>query len=127
MEARLPRNVAVMYRDWRGEWQLPPLNGVAAAPLLQDDGTIKSTAGYDVASGMWCENVPNLTGLVPDRPTRHEAEIAFRLIRGMFSTLTRSGAPFVHEGHWLWAAHIAGLATLRFETSIFYQHFDRAI
>ena len=37
---RLPRAFAVMYLDWRGQWHLPPLNGVASAPLLQDDGTI---------------------------------------------------------------------------------------
>ena len=71
-DARLPRSFAVMYLDWRGEWRLPPLNGIATAPLLQDDGTINSTEGYDSASGMWCENVPDLTALVPERPTKDE-------------------------------------------------------
>jgi len=28
--ARLPRPLAVMYLDWRGEWKLPPFNGIAA-------------------------------------------------------------------------------------------------
>ena len=65
VNARLPRSLAVMYLDWRGEWRLPPLNGIASAPLLQDDGTINSTQGYDLTTGMWCENVPDLTGLVP--------------------------------------------------------------
>src|SRR5262249_54511583 len=64
-DARLPRSFAVMYLDWRGEWRLPALNGIATAPLLQDNGTIKSTEGYDSASGMWCENVLDLTALVP--------------------------------------------------------------
>ena len=59
-----------MYLDWRGEWQLRPLNVITTAPLLQDDGTIKSTEGYDPDSGMWCENVPDLTGLVPDQPDK---------------------------------------------------------
>jgi len=31
----LPRSFAVMYLDWRGEWRLPTLNGIATAPLLQ--------------------------------------------------------------------------------------------
>ena len=62
VNARLPRSLAVMYLDWRGEWRLPPLNGIASAPLLQDDGTVRSAAGYDPTSGMWCENVPKLTG-----------------------------------------------------------------
>ena len=51
VNARLPRSLAVMYLDWRGEWRLPPLNGIASAPLLQDDGTINSTQGYDLDDG----------------------------------------------------------------------------
>ena len=42
---------ALMYLEWWGEWQLPPLNGIASAPLLQDDGTINSTEGYDAGFG----------------------------------------------------------------------------
>jgi hypothetical protein len=83
---RLPRQFAAMYLDWRGEWRLPPLNGITAAPLLQDDGTIVSTEGYDSASGMWCENVPDLTGRVPERPTCEDAEAALHLIRETFKT-----------------------------------------
>ena len=86
VDARLPRSLAVMYLDWRGEWRLPPLNGIASAPLLQDDGTINSTQGYDLATGMWCENVPDLTGLVPERPTKDDAAAALRLIRETFKT-----------------------------------------
>jgi hypothetical protein len=85
-DARLPRSFAVMYLDWRGQWQLPPLNGIATAPLLQDDGAINDTEGYDSASGMWCENVPDLTTLVPERPTRNDAASALRLIRNTFKT-----------------------------------------
>src|SRR5439155_10335067 len=85
-DARLPRSFSVMYLDWRGEWELPPLNGLATAPLLQNDGTIKSAEGYDSASGMWCENVPNVTGLVSDRPKKEEAAAALRLIRSTFKT-----------------------------------------
>jgi hypothetical protein len=62
------------------------LNGVASAPLLRDDGSINSTGGYDPISGMWCEDVPDLTGLVPQRPTSGEAETALQLIRETFRT-----------------------------------------
>ena len=79
VNARLPRSLAVMYLDWRGEWRLPPLNGIASAPLLQDDGTINSTQGYDLTTGMWCENVPDLTGLVPECPTKDDAAVALLL------------------------------------------------
>jgi hypothetical protein len=73
VNARLPRSFAVMYLDWRGEWRLAPLNGIASAPLLQDDGTVNSAEGHDPISGMWCENLPNLAGLVSTRPTKDDA------------------------------------------------------
>ena len=86
VDVGLPPSIALMYLDWRGEWRLPPLNGIASAPLLLDDGTITSMEGYDPASGMWCEDVPDLTGLVPERPARDEAEAALRRIRDTFKT-----------------------------------------
>ena len=86
VDVGLPPWFALMYLEWWGEWQLPALNGIASAPLLQDDGTINSTEGYDPASGMWCENVPDLTGRVPEQPTRDEAEAALQLIRRTFRT-----------------------------------------
>jgi hypothetical protein len=82
--ARIPRNLAVMYLEWRGEWRLPPLNGIASAPMLKNDGTIHSAKGYDPASGMWRENVPDLTALIPEQPTWEEAAAALRLIRETF-------------------------------------------
>lgn len=54
VDARLPRSFAVMYLDWRGEWRLAPLNGIASSPMLYADGSINSREGYDPASGMWC-------------------------------------------------------------------------
>ena len=84
--ARLPRSFAVMYLDWHGEWRLPLFNGVAAAPLLQTDGTIRSTDGYDPASGFWCEKVPDLTRLVPERPSKEDAAAALHLVRETFKT-----------------------------------------
>ena len=59
-KTRLPRYLAVTYLDWRGDWNLPVLNGIASAPLLSDDGVIHSAKGYDVRTGMYCENVPDL-------------------------------------------------------------------
>jgi len=86
VDARLPHSVAVMYLDWRGEWKLPPLNGIASSPLLRNDGTINSTEGYDAPSGMWCENVPDITWQVAERPTRCDAEAALQVIRETFKT-----------------------------------------
>jgi hypothetical protein len=85
-DVRLPRQFATMYLEWRGEWKLRPLNGIATAPLLHKDGTIGSAQGYDPQTGMWCEKIPDLTGLVPDRPTQQEAKAALKLIRETFKT-----------------------------------------
>jgi hypothetical protein len=85
VNARLPRSFAVMYLDWRGEWRLAPLNGIASAPLLQDDGTVNSAEGHDPVSRMWCENLPNLAGLV-SRPTKDDAAAALQLVRETFKT-----------------------------------------
>jgi hypothetical protein len=96
-DARLPRSFAVMYLDWRGEWRLPPLNGIATAPLLQDDGTIQSAEGYHSASGMWCENVPDLRALVPERATKADAASALRLIRETFKTFCFADAETIDD------------------------------
>jgi hypothetical protein len=95
--ARLPRQFAVMYLDWRGEWKLPQLNGIATAPLLHEDGTIKSGEGYDPNSGMWCERVPDLTGLVPGQPTKVDAVTALRLVRNTFKTFCFADAHMIDD------------------------------
>jgi len=97
VNVRLPRQLAVMYLDWRGEWRLPPLNGIGSAPLLRDDGTIQNAQGYDRASGMWCENVPDMTELVPEQPTRDDATAALQLIRETFKTFCFADADTVDE------------------------------
>jgi hypothetical protein len=96
-DARLPRPFAVMYLDWRGEWRLPALNGIATAPLLQDDGAIQSAKGYDSASAMWCENVPDLSALIPERPTKADAVAALRLIRETFKTFCFADAEMIDD------------------------------
>ncbi len=95
--ARLPRNLAVMYLEWRGEWNLPPLNGIASAPMLSDDGTIHSAAGYDPETGMWRENVPDLSGLIPECPTKAEAAAALRLVRETFKTFCFADAETTYD------------------------------
>ncbi|MGC1357540.1 MAG: hypothetical protein WA851_17460, partial [Xanthobacteraceae bacterium] len=97
VDARLPRSLAVMYLDWRGKWDLPVLNGIASVPLLQDDGGIKSGDGYDSASGMWCENVPDLAELVPEQPTKDDARAALALIRDAFKTFCFADAVTVYD------------------------------
>ena len=93
----LPRKFAVMYLEMRGDWHLPPLNGITTAPLLRHDGTIISSKGYDPASGMWCEKVPDLAGQVPERPSKEEAAAALRSIRDAFKTFCFADAQTVPD------------------------------
>jgi hypothetical protein len=67
----LPDRLARMYLDMTGDWHLRPLAGISPAPVLE-------------ATGLYCSS-PSLLGL-PDRPTRAEAESAFRLLRETFRT-----------------------------------------
>lgn len=85
-DARLPRSFAVMYLDCVGEWQLPPLNGIASSPLLREDGDIYAVPGYDPVSGMWVEDIPDLAGRIPASPTRADAERALSVVRDHFRT-----------------------------------------
>jgi hypothetical protein len=97
VDARLPRDVAVMYLDWRGKWNLPPMNGVASAPMLHQDGTISSAEGYDILTGMWLEDVPDMTSLVPERPTEEEARSALLVLRRMFKTFCFADAETIQD------------------------------
>ena len=97
VDVPLSYSLANIYLDWQGEWHLPPLNGIATTPLLQECGAVSSTSGYDAASGMWCETVPDVTGLIPLRPTEEEAEAALRLIRDTFKTFCFADAETVDD------------------------------
>ena len=105
VDTRLPRDIATMYLDWRGEWKLPALNGIASAPMLKDDGTILATAGYDQVSGMWCDDLPALGGQVPEMPTKEEAVAALALLRQTFRTFCFADAETVLD-------HDAGVAVV---------------
>jgi hypothetical protein len=86
----LPERVAKLYLDAREAWRLRPLDGVTTAPLLADDGTIRTADGYDAATRLWCETVPTVA--VPDAPSRAEAEAALRLLRHHFRTFAFADA-----------------------------------
>jgi hypothetical protein len=97
VDAGLPRPIAAMYLDWQGEWRLPPLNGIATTPLLKDDGAIQRVDGYDPASGIFCENLPELAGLVPDQPRMEDALGALSMIRAVFATFCFADAAMTND------------------------------
>jgi hypothetical protein len=82
----LPDRVARLYLAMTDAWSLPPLRGIAYAPILATDGTTLTTEGYDPATGLWCGAVPDLSGLLPERPSRKQAARALVTLRKMFST-----------------------------------------
>jgi hypothetical protein len=94
----LPPAIARMYLDWEGEWDLPPFNGVTTAPLLMTDGSIRTAKGYDAATGLWCEKIPDVAGLVPARPSEAEAKAALALVRDAFKTFCFADAPMIAKG-----------------------------
>lgn len=98
VNAALPKGVALMYLDMRGEWNLPPLNGIASAPLLDEAGTIHAHEGYDTRTGMWCERVPpGLDAAVPTKPTRAEAAAALLVLRRLLRTFAFADASTTRE------------------------------
>ena len=98
VDAALPHQIAVMYQDWR-DWGLPPLNGIAAAPLLGEDGSIRTARGYDPGTGMWCEeSMPDVAGLVPRKPDKDAAAKALLAIRNQFRTFCFADAVMMSQG-----------------------------
>lgn len=93
--ATLPERVAALYLDMVGEWKLPPLVVISTAPILADDGSIRSAEGYDKETGIYCCNVPELE--IPERPTRAEAVASLLTLRQTFRTFPFSDAVRKHD------------------------------
>jgi hypothetical protein len=92
----LPERVANLALDHRNAWRgLPLLEGITSAPLLSDDGTIRTANGYDRATGFFCFSAPVVS--VPERPTRAQAEASFRRLRGHLRTFAFADAARVRE------------------------------
>jgi hypothetical protein len=91
----LPVRVATLYLDRRDRLGLRPLDGIACAPLLHDDGSIRTAEGYDAESRLWCERVPFVTA--PDAPTEADAKAALLHLRMTFRTFCFADAPRVTD------------------------------
>ena len=91
----LPERVARLYLDRNDRWGLRPLDGIALAPLLAEDGSIRMVDGYDAATRLWCQRMPNLQ--VPVNPTKSDAEASLLLLRHMFKTFAFADAIKVYE------------------------------
>lgn len=89
--ATLPERVAKLYLAGRGSWGLPPLDGIASAPLLSEDGSLRVADGYDPTTRMWCERMPVVDGL-PDAPSRDDAAAALWRLRSFLRTFAFADA-----------------------------------
>ena len=96
--AALPDAIATKYLDYR-DWGLPPLAGITSAPLLAEDGSIRTALGYDILTGMWCENIPDVADLVPAKPTKDDAARALAVIRETFQTFPFEDASAIDAGN----------------------------
>lgn len=92
-DVTLPDRVARLYLDRRGAWQLRPLDGIASAPLLAEDGSARAAEGYDAGARLWCERIPVVD--LPERPTKDEARAALHRLRLRLRTFAFADAPRV--------------------------------
>lgn len=77
------RHAAVLF-DATNYTHLPVLNGLARQPYLRWDGSLVNVAGYDRATGMFGAFESNQF-LVPERPTRQEAEQALAILQDLLA------------------------------------------
>lgn len=97
VDCTIPRNIALMYLSWQGEWNLPVISGIASAPLLTEDGGIHTAEGYDPNTEMWCERVPDMSGRLPEQPTQEDARSALLVIRDTFKTFSFADAEVFYD------------------------------
>jgi putative DNA primase/helicase len=96
IEVTLSQDVAHLYLYGKeSEWGLPILRGTTTAPILEDDGSMRTVEGYDEKSGLWCHRIPEL--IVPENPTREMAEAALYRIRCYFRTFAFADSERITE------------------------------
>jgi hypothetical protein len=93
----LPNRIASLYLAMAGDWHLLPLHGIATGPLLAPDGEITIAKGYDRRSGQWCAGMTDLSGLVPDRPSRDQAMLALAVLRRVLRSFPFADAARVRD------------------------------
>jgi hypothetical protein len=96
VDVTLPERAARLYLDMRGRWGLRPLDGIAAAPLLSADGSMRVADGYDPATRLWCERMPADVA-VPEAPTEADALAALARLRRWSRTFAFADAETVMD------------------------------
>ena len=57
----LSKDIALLYLNGlEGQWDLRHFRGITTAPILKNDGSLRSATGYVPQTGLWCHNIPEL-------------------------------------------------------------------
>ena len=84
-EVSLPEDVAHLALAVRNDLHdFSPIVAVTATPLFREDGSIRTTDGYDDQSRVLCDFTTLPVFEVPHQPTRSQAETALLAIRSPF-------------------------------------------
>jgi hypothetical protein len=85
VEVTLSKDIAQLYLSGlAGDWGLHTFRGITRSPILEDDGTIRGSDGFDASSGLWCYKIPEVA--IPDRPSEDDALAALDRLRHFFRT-----------------------------------------
>lgn len=79
-----PQDIAATYLARVGEWKLRFLQGITQSPTLRIDGTVLQEPGYDAASGLLYDPRHVAFPLVPETPTKAQAESALVVLAAPF-------------------------------------------
>lgn len=77
------RHAAVLF-DSTSYPHLPVLSGLTRQPYLRPDGSLMTTAGYDMATGMFGVFDARVFS-IPDAPTRAQAEAALAMLKDLLT------------------------------------------
>lgn len=80
-----PAGAATAYLSRAGNWDVPVLAGITQRPTLRRDGTVLQTPGYDRRSGLIYDPGEVVFPLIPEEPTKEEAERAIAQFEHLFS------------------------------------------
>jgi hypothetical protein len=92
----LSAGIANLYlRGLQGQWGLRPFQGLTTAPILSDDGSFRTSSGYDETTGLWCHQIPAVD--VPERPTWAQAKASLAALRRFFRTFAFADATVIRD------------------------------
>ncbi|RVJ12580.1 hypothetical protein [Sinorhizobium medicae] len=84
VEVDLPKDIAALLAERAVNGRLRKINGVLNAPTLGPDWNIIDRPGYDLASGLYLDALPDMEP-IPDFPSREQAEDALALLKDLLA------------------------------------------